>query len=424
VSGLPLRPPSDVYRRLPAGVIDSALASLATFATGLAAVALFDDVSRGVYAVFFTAFGLGAVIPAQLTFAPLTIVAVSHPMGERLALVPRGLPMGLVISAASSVAMVPALLVTGRVAGPDLLFPMALTCGAAILVSPSQDYVRRMLHTDGASWVAATVSAVQLTAAVAALSVLYLGGVPVVWIPFGALAIANLVSLVVGVILATRRIPRDHGVNAVHPKELWGIGSWLFGAALVSSSTQLATASIVTILAGPEAIGYAEAARVVSQPVLVLGVGLTSVLAPRVMEAAVGRAQRQASRLILGFIGLIAAAAVAYVAVAGWEWSLNPMAVLVPAAYVVPWLVTVTVAANVLQVGLYLPTHELGAARRQRALAMVTLLVAPIRLAISATAGTTGAFARPLSLGAGMLAKAPALAALRRRYYAAGPTGR
>ena len=42
-------------RSLPAGVVDSAFASMATFGIGLVAVNLFNDTNRGVYAIFFNA---------------------------------------------------------------------------------------------------------------------------------------------------------------------------------------------------------------------------------------------------------------------------------------------------------------------------------------------------------------------------------
>jgi O-antigen/teichoic acid export membrane protein len=408
-------------RRLPAGVADAGMASLATFVTGLAAVNLLDDAARGAYAVFFSAFMLGSVIPTQLRYNPIAIVAVGYPRGERLTLIPRSLPQGLLISLASAAVVVPALVVTRGFSDAGTLAALAVTCGATVLLSPTQDHVRRMLHVDRASWAAATTSAVQLASVVAIVAVLYAAGAPAAWIPFGTLALANAISTGVGILLAQRRSPGDAPRPAVPGRDLWDLGSWLFTAAVLTGVTTFLVSSMVGLLAGPEALGYAEAARVVAQPVTVLGVGLTAVLAPRAMETALERDRKGANRVVVGYSLLIVLSAMAYLVLAGTAWRFNPMAVLVPAAYVVSGLVAVTVAANVLFSLLLVPTYELAAARKQKAMAGVTLAVTPLALAAAATAGMTEAFARPLSGVVESGSKAVAFARMRRRHYAAGP---
>lgn len=413
-----------VARRLPAGVIDAALASLATFITGLVAVNVLDDVERGVYAVFFTAFGLGTVLPNQLVYGPTEILAVEQHVGDRLTLLPRSIRSGSLVSILAMVSVVPAIAVTWHVSDVALLVPLASTCAATILLSPSQDHVRRMLHIDGVSWWATTTSGAQLAGVVFAIAALNVAGAPPPWIPFGALAIANLCSLAVARILAGRRIRRRPPARRVRPRDLWDLGSWLFVASIIPSVTAFGVAAIVTVLAGPEAIGFAEAARIVAQPVVVLGTGLTAVLAPRIMETSIRRDRRHATRIVLGYVGLVSTAAVVYGAVVGWDWALNPMARLVPAAFSVTGLVFVAIGVNVLVATAFLVGHELAAARQQRAMALVAMVTAPLRLLVALSAGATHAFARPLAQGTGMASNLALYLRLRRRHYqGSGPPG-
>jgi hypothetical protein len=244
------------------------------------------------------------------------------------------------------------------------------------------------------------------------------------WIPFGGLAIANLCSLLAALLLAARRRRPAHAHPiALRFTELWDLGAWLFVGSIVPSIAAFGVASIVTVLAGPEAIGFAEAARVVGQPIIVLGTGLSAVLGPRIMETAIGRDLHHANRVLFGYAAIVAVAAGGYVVVAGADWALNPMSRIVPAAYTVDGLVAATIGANVLVAVFFMLGHELAAARRQRALAFVSFGVAPLRLLAASTAGVTGAFARPMAQAAGVLATLVVYHPVRSRYYARGPTG-
>ena len=82
-------------RQLPAGIVDSGFASLAGFAVALTAVNVFDDVDRGVYAIFFTAFVMGALLANELIFTPAEVEAVSVPVPARLSLVAQSLRLGV-----------------------------------------------------------------------------------------------------------------------------------------------------------------------------------------------------------------------------------------------------------------------------------------------------------------------------------------
>ena len=181
-------------RRLPAGIVDSAFASLATFAVGLTAVTILDDVSRGVYAVYFTAFLLGVVLPRQVIFAPTTVEAVARPLPERMSVVPTGLRFGIGPGMIGALAVGIAFVVTAGYAERSVSIALAITCGITIVLSPMQDFVRQSLHIAAHSWRAASVSIVQFAAVIGAIA-LGLGlGIDDAWIPFGALAVANMIS--------------------------------------------------------------------------------------------------------------------------------------------------------------------------------------------------------------------------------------
>ena len=189
-------------RRLPAGIVDSAFASLATFAVGLVAVTVLDDVSRGVYAVYFTAFLFGVVLPRQLIFAPTSVEAVAlEPPVHRLSVVTPGLRLGAGPAIVGSLAAGIAFVVTAGYADPSVSGALAATCAVTIVLSPMQDFVRQALHIAARSWRAATVSIVQFVVVVGAIGAGIALDIDRAWIPFGALAVANSVSLFVAWVL-------------------------------------------------------------------------------------------------------------------------------------------------------------------------------------------------------------------------------
>ncbi len=389
-----------VGRRLPAGVFDSGLASLATFAIGIVAVNLFDDVDRGVYAVFFTAFTAGALLANELIFTPAEVGAVEHSLDVRLSLVPRSLLLGLAPCLIASVAAsLVATAVTLRYGSDDLIVGLALTSAVAALLSPMQDHVRRMLHIASRSWVAASVSLVQLIVAICALTAGVVLDVPVAWLPFGALSVANAVSLSVGLALVSARIA-ERAPTQQHFRELTSKGVWFALSAGAPAFSGFATAAIIVWLASPEDLGYAESARVVAQPIFVIAIGLKSVLHPRSIRAAMDVDRQGAQRTNRLYVGLMSLVTVAYMSIVGWDWMLNPMAALVPSAYVLGGLVALTILANSLNSAWLLQTSELAGAGRERSLAGISWAASTASSAIALTAGVTGAYARSLGSAA------------------------
>lgn len=381
--------------RIPAGLADAAMASLATFLTGLVGVNALDDVTRGVYAVFFTAFLAGAVIPTQLALIPAESEAVQQESGERLGSIRESARVGWLVGLGALLPVGLALAVTaGRADGGDVA-ALALTAAVVSMVSPVQDHVRRMLHIAGHSWRAASMSAVQLGGVTLGLGILFFAGVPTAWIPFGALAAANIASLTAGLAIAKRSAGPEPGPR-IALFELARAGRWLLVMALGPRLSFFAASVIITVLAGPEALGFAEAARIATQPLYVLSLGLEAVVRPHAMVAAAERDAAAARKHRLVFYPVMAGCAALFIAWCGVDWAGNPFSYVLPSAYEVQGLVAVT-ALGTLARGAILPSiAEMLGARIERRLALVAIAVTPVQIIAALSAGFTGAFARPV----------------------------
>jgi O-antigen/teichoic acid export membrane protein len=414
--------PKSVVRRLPAGIIDASFASLATFAVGLAAVNFLPDAERGIYAIYFTAFLLGGVLPRTLILTPAETETVAFPQEQRIALVPRSISLGVWPALVGASAALLAAAVAAPLTDSTIILPFTLTTAVAGALSPLQDHVRKMLHFGGLSWMAAWVSVVQFGVTIAAILVLRQTGIELAYLPFGALSLANLLSLSFGWV-ATLRHRRRHPTPARFEfRSLAQRGRWLLLQAAAPSSAGFLAAAIITRLAGPEALGFAEAARVVSQPILVLATGLAVVLSPRAVEAAMARDLDTARRNRHLYLVVVATAGVGYLALAGWAWDFNPMTAIVPSAYEVSGLVALAIAANMATASIFLQFNELLGAKLETTLARISWGTAPILLLGAATAGSTEAFARPLGRLGEAVAKSVAQRTALIRHYDPEPS--
>lgn len=380
-----------------AGVLDAALSSLATFAVGLYAARLLDPVQLGGYALAFTAYGLATTVPAQLAFTPLEIAAVSYQHPVRLRFLRRSLALGGLPT------LLPALAIPGWMLFAPRAIPTAVAIGLSVtgvataIVSPPQDHLRRMLHIAGVSWCATVVSVVQLVVVAIALVALKLGGVPAWWAPFGALALANLVSLATGLVLARRR---EHVsvVPAIAFADVIRSGRWLLLTSLVPTGAAFIASVIAARVAGAAILGHAEVARLSGQPLLVLATGLSATLGPGIVAAAQTREPRRARRVTRAFVAFIVFAAGAYLALVGGRWRWNPLAWLLPNAYLVPGLVAATILANLTH-GISFPSRaEALGAGKEVALTKVELVGNAVRVSIAGAAGVLGAFVIPLGV--------------------------
>lgn len=407
----------DTAKRLPAGVADAGFASLATFAAGLSAVNMFNDIDRGVYAIFFVAFGLGVVLPWNLVLIPAEVHAVSYAIVDRMRRARDTLTMGLRASVIGSLAILVAALMSRSLTSGDVIWGLTITAMITTVLSPLQDHMRRLLHIADLSWRAAVVSGVQFLGVVVSLGVMLLVDAPVAVMPFGSLAIANALSLTTGLVLGNV-FNQKPLLEPLRFSTLASEGRWLLARAVVPSLAHFAVATIIVALAGAEVLGYTEAARVVAQPVLVFATGLTAVLAPRSMKAAMDRDSSSSVRTRRIYLGFVLGGGALYVAMASTEWVLNPMQYLVPAAYVVPWLVAVTIGANMVNAAMYLDVNEALGAQKARYMAGIGIITSPILVLVALTASATEGFARPLGIATRGLFQIGSYRSVLGRHYA------
>jgi O-antigen/teichoic acid export membrane protein len=408
-------------RTVSGGVIDAGFASLATFVIGLAASRTLTPAELGVYSIFFTAFLTGTVIPGQLVYTPAEVVCVSFPIGQRTRLLKRTLLIGHSATLASAATMLFATAAAWQIAPLDTVLALTVTSMVAAFLSPIQDHVRRVLIKDDVPWRAAAISITQFTTILLAVGVLTLLSVPESWVPFGALAIANTVSLATGVVIVRfhrlQRLP-----TPMTFRSLSSAGRWLVLSQLIPTGAMFLAATMVTYLAGADAAGYAEAARIAGQPLLVLGFGLGAVFEPRFMERAGRRNLQSARRVRRVFQGLMALSGLSYLVIAGWDWFLNPMAYLVPEAYTVSGLAAVTIIANIAHGATYAGQSEMTGGRREKALARIHSVCSAALLIAAGTAGVTRSFARPLGVLLQGIARLVWYRIALQRMYASPPT--
>jgi O-antigen/teichoic acid export membrane protein len=386
----------ELRHALPAGLLDAGFASLATLGVGLYAAQALPLSEFGAYALFFSAFVLAAVVPAQLILSPAAFATVSaSAIGiERLGLLRQTWRLGTLPAAIAAIVASAAAWFSAE--APDsVLWALAVTTTTCSIVSPLQDHLRRILHLANISWYAALVSLVQLCSVFGALAFFEVVGVGPIWRPFGALTLANVVSLAVGVALAYRR-SREPTLPRYQAGHLMRSGRWLLLQEAAITSAVFVSSAVVTQLAGPEALGHAEAARIVAQPLFVLTAGLSSVLWPQSIEAGATRSREAARRTARPFTRFLVAAGLLYGAVTAGPWGGNPLAALVPQAYTVTGLVPLTVVAYVLLGLPFLSRAELIGAGRERILPWIGMFAGTLQCVAAVSALWIEAFARPL----------------------------
>jgi O-antigen/teichoic acid export membrane protein len=406
---------------VPAGLLDAGCASLATLAIGLFAARGLPAAELGAYSLFFSAYVLAAVVPAQLVLIPAGIASVSHPQTERLGLLPQTWRIGGATALTAGIVCTSAAWLAAT-APTDVRLALVVTAAACSTLSPLQDYVRAALHLGGRSWRAAAVSVVQFTSVLGTLFVLSVTPIPNAWHPLGSLALANAISLTFAFLVS-----RDDLAASALPRyrvtQLARFGRWLLLLEISAAGAFFLASVLTSRLAGAEALGHAEAARIAAQPLFVMAVGLSAVLGPKSMEAALTRGLQQARRVSRPFILLLFIAAVTYGGVAAAPWHGNPVATLLPLAYAERGLVGLSVLANLLICVVFPLRSELVAAGWQRPLLRVAALSAAIQTAVSACAAWAGAFARPAGVAASGAVLWLGYSRYRSALYAAAPTG-
>jgi hypothetical protein len=410
------------------GFVDAGFASLGGFAASLYAARFFEAGQLGVFSLFMVMFPLLAQLPAQLVIVPAQVFALDFAAAERPRVLARSLPLalGVGITATPLVWLVLVLAPEGRAAD---FVAFGVTTSLMVVLSPLQDHVRFVLHMAGRSQAAAVVSTAQFGLAAAAIIGLHLGGVPERWIPFLGLSIAKAGSLAFGLTLVrvrwTSAVPSWPG-----PGRLLKSGRLLLPAQLLPFVGMLGTAAIVARLASTEALGAAEAARVVAAPVLVVGVGLAQVLSPRVMSAARADRMDEVASTIRLTVAAVLVLSLGYLAVFGWSHRLNVLEAAIPLAFSVGGLAAFRIVAAAATVIGAAPGAALLGIEDNRglliasAVGFVLQLLLAVALAASLEAHTVPAvqLVSALVVGAVVLPRVPGLSSrLLRRPAVSGP---
>ena len=387
-----------VTRRLPVvwGVTDAGLSSLATFVAGIFASRYLAPATLGAYALVFSASVVAAIIPTQLIFVPGETAAIAQPNDVRLLAMRRTLLLGGGTTLLASLAVSLAWIIIPGTIPATIVAALVLTGCVCSLASPIQDHVRRMLHLSGRSGVAALVSLIHAMVVIGTIAVAMRLRVAPEWVPFGALALGNIASLLFGVAMSGLGDSREAPV--LTGAQLVVAGRWLLVVGLLAPGTAFLVASIVARVSGPATLGYAEACRQVAQPLLVFATGLSTVIGPRLTAAAHERSAGRARRNARAFLLLMALVGIPYLLIAGHAGRWNPLATLLPNAYAIPGLVLATLAANVLNGLNFSQRAELLGAGQARTLARVEVAGNVMRMGVAAMAGALQSFAIPVGL--------------------------
>jgi O-antigen/teichoic acid export membrane protein len=386
-----------LFRVATPGQLDAGFASLGSFLIQLLVLRTFDALEIGAYAFAYTGLTMAALIPANLVFAPYELKAIDYNEQTRLDLLRSSLPPGLLAASSAGLLLVLATIPAWGQIPPSFFFGLVATGWLAMVASVIQDHVRRMAHIGSRSWIAAGMSGVYLASTLIGFLVLHLGS-PKSWAPFGVMLAANVLGLLFFVLA---RGERGELVHRLARSELREVGGWLLLGSAGIAVGGFVSMFVIEALAGLESVGHIEAARVVGRPVQVIGLGLLAVVAPRIMTAAHTRDVGAAIRWSRFFWGVLGSVAALFTVGLMWPVVANELEVLLPVAFVVPWLAVVTAPTSALAVADVPLRAELLGYRGQIAIARGSLLGAGAQVLASALAIGIGAMAGPIAAGVG-----------------------
>ena len=369
------------------------MSSLGTFAAGLAAVRLLEPAELGTYSVIFSAFLVGSLLPAEITYTPIQVSMIRLEVHQRMGGIVHSLGSGIPPALFGCTFILAAAGLIWWRSDPTAVIELAITGVGLAVISPMQDHLRRGFHIAERSWGAALMSGSQLVAVVGALLVMLSLDIAPAWAPLGSLVVANIVSLGFGLALSRPawRVRPTAPVVTVS-------GRWLAASSVSAYGGTLVASVVMTLVAGPEIVGFAEAARVAAQPVLVVTTGVAAALASRHLRAAASVDRAAAISVNKSFFLVIAVAGISYLFLAGFAWSFNPLFALIPTAYDIAFLIPVTILSN-LVLSITSPIRDqLIASNMEVPMAKIDFASLAIPTVVAATAGLTGAFARPLGI--------------------------
>jgi O-antigen/teichoic acid export membrane protein len=389
------------------GLLDASFSALAGFAASLYAANQFDSHDLGAYALYFAAFMFASPVAQQLFYTPLAVAALASEPEARMRLILPNLPTGFLISGLSGLgAALAGILIAGQV-DTATVTALAVTVALLVLISPIQDHVRSMFHLARRPWRAAAMSMVQLALICLAIGAMYLSNVPDAWVPFGSLVLANTGSTIFGLFLISES---DEPLRPIPPlRELFRSGIILLPSGMINQGGAFAGAAILASVASASELGFAEAARVVSRPVFVLGFGISRALTPRLLEAGRDGSRDRARRIAIQYLAVLFLAGAIQLAVSGWPHPLNPFEAMIPRAYELKGLTVLTIVAVTVASLASLPRSLLVGAGRNRDILLISIAGTVARIVtIAALAPSLGAYA----ISAGVLAEIATEAAI------------
>jgi O-antigen/teichoic acid export membrane protein len=396
---------------LVASLGDAGAASAGTLLVGLIALRSLSNAELALYALLFSAGVAAMVIPQQMSYLPRRIrvnQAVDKVRSAYQSDLISSLPFIIV---AVLIVLAAGLPLYAAVGALDSL----LLSGTAILwvtASSFQDHIRTSLHITDDHRLATVVSFAQLTiVAICFASTLFIGpdymGSVTTAIPFGTLAVANILSAGVGMWLHRKR-----NVIADSSRIALSLGLRTAASGFMLQVSGYASNLIITLTLGYAALATLEGARIAAQPILVAGAALSSYFLPtaiRMQQRGEARAAGRRIGTLLSSqiaIGIIYAAIVPFLAVLLGVLADRPIDAGVAAALAI---------AFALQVGVG-PLNQMNiAAGRYRLAAMSTAIsIAGSIVVLLITIPFAGVYAVPISISVGALVRASVLVGQRR----------
>ena len=382
---------------IPAGLVDTASAALATFIVQVAMIRYAAPDLLGIYAVFFGAFMVAHFITLLLFLRPGEVAAARLPVADRLPLLSETLRVGAVAPVVALLVAVVPVALTWSLAPSRVILGFAATFLVVASLAPIQDHIRAMLHAGAQSWRAAMVSLLTVPVSIVATATVLASGVDESLLPFGTLGVVHFAALVAGLVF-TRRDRAISPIRNLPVRGLVATGRWLLVGGLAPFVGWFVSAALVARLADPASLGLAEAARVASRPLLVVGGGVAAVLAPRIMAAAGQRDHPALRRYLWVSWAVLSGTAIFLLVIIGWGWAGNAVAALMPRAYEVGGLVAFFLLAHLLLVFGWNWRYELLGLGREKRAAAVDVAGAGAMLIVSLFAASSlGSWTVPLA---------------------------
>lgn len=290
------------------GLADSAFAALCTFAVGLVAIRSLPDAGVALFSLMLTGYIIGMILPRNIVLTHVELVA--NRSSE--VFVPR-LRTSLLFTvgpliAAAFVAMGSGVPVWGHVSAPQYA-AMALGAGVATVSGAVLAHVRATMHVVRLHVWAGVTSATNVVVTVTALLLghAYLSGVALWGLPFGALALGQIVSLGWWRHVVSRVPARAVGpATPLRSRLLYLVPIGAAQLAIYAQST------LVVRLLGPSQSAHLESARVAASPVYILASGLGALLLPPLVRALATASVRRTLMGLARAMGAVTAAGLVY----------------------------------------------------------------------------------------------------------------